>query len=320
MSGQVYADESLATTVGLNGSPPPPAPPPSTKTRTRALIAGSAIALVAIVITGVVLLTGSQSSHSPKVLPSAVYQQKLSSALTPLVSANQALSNALESIDGQQPSLTKAEFATTQAQAAVASAQGAIGVLTVPASQASLQQQTEQALTQENGYLQAVSATLQNPIGQSSSQLQTLATSTQTALIPLNQVVPGASSSISDPTNLLNWVAGANAASKRQSAAKPPATTTTIVQQVSSPASSGLSSCDQNIQVNSDTSCPFAENVFVAYWNSGSNGVWGNAYVTAYSPATGLDYTDYCSLNGTTVSCSHGSDLVVFPLSAVQAY
>jgi len=318
MSQVVSPEGPLDATVRLNGAPPPGPPKPSHR---RALVAGISIALVAIVVAAIVFLTGGQSSHTAKILPSAVYQQKLSSALGPLVTENQALSNALESIDGSQPSINKAQAATTQAQAAVASGRGAVGVLTVPASQATLQQQTEQALTQENGYLQAVSATLENPIGQSSSQLQTLATNTQTALIPLNQIVPGASTSISDPTNLLNWVAGANAAAKRQSASKPPSTTNGGQQASPTPSTPSMRYCDQNIQASSTASCPFAENIFSslqAQWSSGNPGPYS---LTVYSPVTGESYNVQCQSNAASnMICTNQSDtssVVTFPVSTL---
>ena len=73
--------------------------------------------------------------------------------------------------------------AAAQAQSAVTAARGAVAVLTVPSSQQQLSEQVQQALTDEGGYLQAVSGTLSSPGGQSASQLQTLATSAESSLV-----------------------------------------------------------------------------------------------------------------------------------------
>lgn len=83
-----------------------------------------------------------------------------------------------------------------------------------------------------------------------------------------------------------------------------------------------LTACDQNISVNSVTSCPFAENVFKAYWqNYKANGVQGSAVVSAYSPATNKTYTMTCTSDGTTVNCTGGvNSFVTFPISAVEVY
>lgn len=86
--------------------------------------------------------------------------------------------------------------------------------------------------------------------------------------------------------------------------------------------SSNLSYCDQNIQVNSVTSCPFASHVFVAYWNSGSSSSgWSAADVTAYSPVTSQSYDMDCTTDQSTVNCSGGNNAyVASPMSAVQVY
>jgi serine/threonine-protein kinase len=89
------------------------------------------------------------------------------------------------------------------------------------------------------------------------------------------------------------------------------------------PPSGSLKRCDQNIQADrSTTSCGFAKNVFVAYWNNyKANGAQANATVTASSPATGQTYPMSCPSDGTTVVCTGGnSAYVTFPLQAVRAY
>jgi hypothetical protein len=83
-----------------------------------------------------------------------------------------------------------------------------------------------------------------------------------------------------------------------------------------------LTACDSNISAGSQTSCPFAENVFVAYYYSYLANGPTSATVDAYSGATNQTYREGCSISGDgqTVTCSHGTDLVTFPLAAIQVY
>ena len=85
---------------------------------------------------------------------------------------------------------------------------------------------------------------------------------------------------------------------------------------------SNLRACDQNISANSATSCPFAENVFRAYWrNYNANGQQPEANVSAYSPTTHQSYGMDCTTEGVTVECSGGNNaFVTFPLHAVEGY
>ncbi len=80
--------------------------------------------------------------------------------------------------------------------------------------------------------------------------------------------------------------------------------------------------CDENIYVNSVTTCPFAENVFVAYWEEWER--YGDSsyfYVTAYSEAKGKDYGMDCYEEAEFVECTGGKEaLVTFPLQAVREY
>jgi hypothetical protein len=304
-------------------------PPATGRSRSRIILiaAAGALALAAIAVIAIVLLNSSSPSAPSQ---TTSYSVKLSSALAPVVSANQSLSGALQAIDGSKKTIGAAQSATSQAQSAVAAARGAVGVLTVPNSETSLSQQAQQALTEENGYLQALASTLSDPAGQSSSQLRPLITATQSAMVPLAQVAPGATSSLSGIDNVLSWVAGATAASQAatqkaqqqsSSAAKPSQQQTTASAPSGSP--SGLTSCDQNISVNSATSCAFADNVFYAYAQDVQENGGPSSYVVyAYSPATGQDYDDTCSYNPSNqlVLCSHGSDLIQFPYWAAEVY
>lgn len=99
-------------------------------------------------------------------------------------------------------------------------------------------------------------------------------------------------------------------------------TSGTATQSAPTTTPSGLKACDQNISANSATSCPFAENVFKSYAEDyRANGEQSANAVSAYSSATGRNYSMSCSNDGTTVTCSGGSDaLVTFPMHAVVVY
>jgi serine/threonine protein kinase len=81
-------------------------------------------------------------------------------------------------------------------------------------------------------------------------------------------------------------------------------------------------SCDQNISANEATSCPFAENVFVSYWEEyEAYGEETFTYVTAYSPTTDETYGMECVLEYDVVDCTGGNDaFVTFPMEAVRVY
>jgi hypothetical protein len=330
-------------TVEQPGIPPTPpyspvsvgAPPGGARRRSTGVLLATAGALVLAVgaVAAIVLLSGSGSNQSGLNQGSA-YRPKLSSALAPVVSTNLALSSALQSLDGSHAKTVAAQNATAQAKSAVVAARGAVSVLTVPSSDATLSQEVQQALTDENGYLQAVSSTLSNPAAQSASQLQTLVTATQSAFVPIAPVASGATTSLSGTDNLLSWVAGATGQARRQAqaaqrkqlqqATKP----TTVPQQTAPPATpssspSGLTACDQNISVNSNTSCPFADNVFYGYAVDVQQAAGPGSYVVAgYSPSSGQSYNDTCNYNPANqiVLCSHGPDLIQFPYWAAEVY
>lgn len=101
----------------------------------------------------------------------------------------------------------------------------------------------------------------------------------------------------------------------------PPTTTTTSTYQPPPPPSYRF--CDQNVQANENTSCPLAENVFVAYFDSGGPD-WQNENVTAHSSTTGQDYPFGCTTNQTRVRCdgqgADGALKVTFPMWAVKVY
>jgi hypothetical protein len=282
------------------------------------------------VVVALIVLSNSSSGQSN----ASSYRQKLTSALAPVITVSRSLSVSLQSIDGSSKTISAARNGTAQAQSAVTSAQGAVGVLTVPSSDTTLSQQVQQALTQENGYLQAVSATLANPTSQSVSQVRTLATSTQSAFVPITAVAAGATNSLTGSDNLLSWASSASTAAQQagtRKAAQQAAAqhTQTVTQQAPAPATapssspSGLTACDQNISVNSGTTCGFADDVFSGYAQAVQQaGGPGSYSIYAYSPTTGQYYTDACNYNPTNqiVLCSHGSDLIQFPYWAASVY
>jgi hypothetical protein len=319
-----------APTQSLNG-PSPAGPPKSSRTRVGLIAAAGGLSLVVLAVAAMLIVSSSHSSSQTAAsqTASAVYQQKLSTALAPVVPANLSLSSALQGVDGSKSTLHQAQMASTAALAAVSTASGAVAILTVPSADTTLSQQTQQALVQETGYLQGVSSTLSDPIGQSSSSLRSLATNTQAAFVPIASVAPGGSTSISGTGNLLAWAAGANAAATTKTPA-PATTTTTTTVAPAAPATTGsglgqsLSYCSTGVYVNSATTCPFAENVFVAYFAqySANGDTFGNYAVQATSPATGTTYTDECqeSADGSQIYCSHGTDLVNLTTAAIAAY
>jgi hypothetical protein len=223
--------------------------------------------------------------------------------LRPLVAANKQLSTSIGALDAKSSSRTASQSAAA-AQAALNTTSGAVGTLSPPSSQQALAGQVKQALTAENGYLQAISSTLQTPSGPSAGQLQTLATGAQSALVALDGLVATAGSSISGASTLGAW-AHSQTARPKKPASKPKAaassTTTTVTAAApSSGAAAGSGaggasatetvSCGDGLFGGPHTSCPFAENVQQA-WEAASS---ATTEVTAYSPVTNLSYTEQC--------------------------
>lgn len=288
------------------------------RSRVLLIVAVSALILAGGAVLAIVLINKSSSSPTSGAVG---YRAKLGSAIAPVVSANRALSSALQALDSSKKTIGAAQSATSQAQSAVTAARGAMGVLTVPSSDTSLSQQAQQALTEENGYLQALASTLVDPSGQSSTQLRPLITATQSSMVPLDPIAPGATSSLNGVDNVLGWVAAEGQAAQKKAPAKASSSASQTATPSSSP--SGMTGCDQNISVNSSTSCQFADNVFYQYAQDVQQaGGPGSYYVYAYSPVTGQDYTDTCNYNPTDqiVLCSHGSDLIQFPYWAAEVY
>lgn len=246
------------------------------------------------------------------------------------MSDNQSLSNALLAIDGSKSSLRVATDAANTLQQQTVASRGALAVLTYPASQSLIQQQATQAITQEAGYVQAVTSTLGDPSNNASGSLQSLASAVNSAFVPLISVAPGGSTSVFGVANLLSWVSGAQSAANKR-AAKPTVVvtpTTTVVTPAPStitgvPNSGGLVNQYGNISATSAVSSSLANNVFYQYWYNGGS---GTETVSAWSSATDQYYTTTCTPDGAgNIDCyvSGTTDPyaeVAFSEAAVQDY
>lgn len=117
--------------------------------------------------------------------------------------------------------------------------------------------------------------------------------------------------------NAAVWFTSAKATGQNTSAPAPEPEA-----EASSAPEEGLQSCDPNVSANSVTSCPFAENVFVSYWEDYEDfGEQYETYVVAYSPATDETYGMECTLESDVVDCYGGEGaFVTFPMWAVRAY
>jgi serine/threonine protein kinase len=107
-----------------------------------------------------------------------------------------------------------------------------------------------------------------------------------------------------------------------QNTSAPPPSTPEPAPEPPAQSSGALRSCDQNISANEVTSCPFAENVFVAYWEEyEAYGEEPYTYVVASSSETGETYGMECVLEADVVGCSGGNEaFVTFPMEAVRVY
>jgi len=322
MSPEQVADQLQAPPL-INGSVSPAMPPPPRqrpRPRLAWFVAGGSVLLVLAAIVAVILLSsGNAGARAVVTTSNRAYQQKVTGVLAPVVAANQTLSAALTALDGSSKANFAAQNATTAAQTAATAAKGALSALTVPPGSATLSQQALQALTQESGYLQAVGATLANPLGNTSASVQPLASNTSSAFVPLNSIVSGASNSISGVDNLLKWVYGA-----QQHPTPGGSTTTTTTTTVTTGPGGGTvvasftpgdenpndgfaDQCDATMLVGPHSDCSVAQLVS-ADLSGGS--VSGSSFVdtvtdNANEPvADGATITFECSLTGNYYHCA----------------
>ncbi len=304
------------TATGAMPAVPPPGSTGKRRSRLALILAGLALGLAAIAVAAIVLLHGHESSDT-----TALYRSKLTGALSPVVAANTSVSNSLQSLQGTNT--TAAKNAANQAQSAISSARGAVGALSVPPDSTQLSQQVQQALTQEDGYMQAVTATLSGQNAENIAQLRSAATQTQSALVPLAGVAAGASGSLNGSDALASWANGrinaTTAAQKKAQKATAHKTshtaTTTTTTTVAAPSTSapsapasGGTDCGGGLHAGPNTSCPFAENVQLA-WENAPAGEQNSLQV--FSPVTSQAYTMTCTEAGAGVSCTGANDASV---------
>ena len=295
--------------------PPPPSVPTRTgadggahRSRVALIVAGAALGLAAIAVAVIILATGGSNGSTN---PSTAYHQKLTTALGPVVTANNALSSSLRDLSGANT--TPAKSALSQAEQAVTAARGAVAVLSVPPAAAQLSQQVQQALTQENGYLQAVGATLSTQSQGNISQVRPLGTSASSSLVPLDVVTPGIGASLNGSDQLISWANGrvaAAAKAAKKKAAKKPATSSSSSGSSSSSNSTSVSQgtdCGGGLNAGPDTSCPFAENVQQAWYQAPA----GVDTLQVFSPVTDQVYTMTCTQAGVGVTCTGGNNASV---------
>jgi hypothetical protein len=326
--------QPAAEQIRLPGAPPPPEAP---KSHRRTVIIGAicALALAGLAVAGVLLLNKNHTTAVRGPSPSQVYQAKLTAVLTPLVASNVTLSSALQGVDGSKPTLRTASDAVKASQQQTVAARGAVAVLVAPAADQQLGQQATQALTQEAGYLSALSTTLGDPTSSASGSVQPLASAVSSAFVPLASVAPGGSASVSGVDNLQAWVSGANAAAKRHTPPPVVNNNTTVVNPpvvVTPPSgvqtapdgggSTDLYAVDSNISATTGVSSGLASNVFYDYW---SHGGAGSESYSSWSPATQQYYDISASSDGSTVTAyvsgtSDPSARVVFSQKSINDY
>ena len=331
---------------GIPAAPPPGAGSPSTESPSRARYVWIGVAgLLVVVVIAIVAIVATSGSSSDS---GASYRQKLAGVLAPVVAANKALTNSLESLHGRNT--TAAVTAVNQDQDAVLSARGAVQVLPAPGGSSQLQQQVEQALTAEGGYLQAVSATLSRPTSANISQLSPLVTSVQSALVPLAAVTPDMGTSLGGTSTLSSWASGRATSAARASAAAARASQQRAVQQAANKAAqqassnSGSSSgnatpatgsgygvqdlpvqCGYGVGGTAGVSCPFAENAFYEYWSASSGNPTLPESIYVWSAEGQTWYGLTCSSGDGVVDCNgtNGSGVPIdarFTQNSVSAY
>jgi hypothetical protein len=300
---------------------PAPLAPRQRRARLATLLAGGALALAAIAVVLIVLLSSSSGRSAD-----SAYRQKLRGALAPVLAGNRSLASQLQSLSGTQTQAARS--AISQAQSAVASARGALGVLTVPAASRQLAQEATLALTQESGYLEAVSATVSHPTTDT-AQAQTLASTTQTAL---DGVAPDAGQSIGGTAQLAAWSSAQAAAATRAAAATEHKATQRIAQQAatraaqqaatraaqqaaSSVAPSGVAGpgyggqdlpvqCGSGVAGTAGTTCTFVENAFYEYWSATGGDATQAATISVWSALGQQWYPLTCSSGDGVVDCT----------------
>ena len=244
----------------------------------------------------------------------------------------------MNAADGSKSANNAITVGLKNAQTSLTSTQGAVGTIAVPAGTKTLSQQTSQALTQETGYLQVVSATVNDPTSASAAQVQPSAANLVTTLIPLETIAPGAQKSVYGVDNFYNWSQGAaeiaKARDRKPNVIVQQNTTTVAPQTQTAPDGGGIATGDRTVNdtvgrptitAGSNVSDGFARAILTAaatYYQS--NGFLPDGVtLSVTSPTTGSTYNvSYTtSMSGDTVyatnldgTSSSGND-VSFPAS-----
>ena len=300
-------------------APPPPgyqsqAAPPAAQGHGRRwvpLVIGGVV-LVAVVAAALVLFVFSSSKDDDK---QAAYEQQVSTAMAPVISANKKLSSALTSLHDTDSTL--AQQRANEAQAATLTARGAINALDAPSGSEQRATNARGTLSREQAYLAAVAGALSDPASGSASQSQTLASNLTDALNAIAPADQDWAQSVSGADTLTAWAPKTAATLKRRADAKARKARRKASgngnrsgSQGSSPTpsvSSGGTDCGGGLHAGPNTSCAFAANVKAAY----DEAPGASASVQVFSPVTGQTYTMSCAPAGNGVTCSGGNNASV---------
>jgi hypothetical protein len=270
------------------------------------ILGGLALVVLAIVAVVIVVATSGGSDASAK----TKYQQQVARVFSPVLGANQQVSDELARLHGARA--TDARAAARRAVGEVTRAQGALDALTVPAGSQELNGSAHQVLDRETAYTNAVAALLARPSRSGTSQLQTLASNLTSALSAAGPAVAGTTQTVDNTDVLVGWATrAAHAGRVHRRTANPAAPGGGAAPSGSSagggsPTPSGRD-CGNGVHAGPNTTCGFALNVRDAY----NQAPGSHATVDVFSPATGQTYTMSCAPSGSGVTCSGGNNASV---------
>jgi hypothetical protein len=303
---QMRARESDPPTAAAPPPPPPLGVPPASGPAHRWLPVAIAVVVVVVgaVAAALVLTVFSSSSGDDQ---AAAYKDKITTVMTPVITANTRLSSSLETLRGIHPTLARRRARV--AQSATLTARGGLAALTVPSGSEQLATNARGTLTREAAYNAAVSAALADPASGSASQTQTLAGNLTGALDVIAPAQQDWSQSVTGADNLTSWAHKAAAALKKERGKRAaPKSNTPPARPAPAPATpSGGTDCGGGTHAGPNTSCSFAQNVRDAYDNAPGS----TASVQVFSPVTNQTYTMSCAPAGTGVTCSGANNASV---------
>jgi hypothetical protein len=237
------------------------------------------------------------------------YKAQLSTAMRPVISANEKLSSALRALHGTRATL--AQRRAKEAQEATLTARGAVQTLSVPSGSQQLATNARGTLGREDAYLAAVASALADPSSASAAQSQTLASNLTDALNAIAPAEQDWARSVAGADTLTTWAPRAVATKARHAAAKRAAVRRRAARRTQGSGSSaapappaGGTDCGGGLHAGPNTSCPFAQNVRDAY----NEAPGAHATVRVFSPVTDQTYTMTCAPAGNGVTCSGGNN------------